>query len=356
MTRLISLVLLTLAIGCNDPAPSISTTDGGTDSGMDAGMDSTVVVNNCESNPCQNGGSCFDNGTTFVCTCVAGFSGTMCETNVDECAVAPCQNGGTCMDGVNSFTCDCTGTGFDGATCEADINECAVTVNGGCGDAMFTNCVNTPGSFNCVDIDECATNHGGCDPLVTCTNQNGMAPTCGACPSGYTGDGLNGCVDINECNTNNGGCGNFACTNTNGSFTCETTCILDINGNPAFKGTSCTVPPNAMYLCFANPVPNGATVWNNVDPTTTVLSATLMPVVGNGTVTINFGGTMNIPCTIDYTLMQDGTVNAVTSVGNVTRTLYPYYAAAMDYSVVAANNQVTVTESSFYAFCVPLGF
>jgi hypothetical protein len=41
-----------------------------------------------------------------------------------------------------------------------------------------------------VDIDECATNHGGCDALTSCTNLPGSFEC------GYTGTGATGCVDI----------------------------------------------------------------------------------------------------------------------------------------------------------------
>jgi hypothetical protein len=76
------------------------------------------------------------------------------------------------------------------------------------------------GTAGCEDIDECATDNGGCDSLVTCTNTPG-ARTCGTCPLGYSGTGATTCVDIDECATNNGGCDPVApCTNTAGSFTC----------------------------------------------------------------------------------------------------------------------------------------
>ena len=41
-----------------------------------------TAVNNCEpTNPCQNNGQCFPQGTNYVCICVPGFTGTHCETS-----------------------------------------------------------------------------------------------------------------------------------------------------------------------------------------------------------------------------------------------------------------------------------
>ena len=37
--------------------------------------------------------------------------------DVDECDSSPCQNGGTCVDGINSYTCDCD-DGYKGPDCE----------------------------------------------------------------------------------------------------------------------------------------------------------------------------------------------------------------------------------------------
>lgn len=37
----------------------------------------------------------------------AGFSGPLCELEVDECQSGPCANGGRCHDLVNGFSCSC---------------------------------------------------------------------------------------------------------------------------------------------------------------------------------------------------------------------------------------------------------
>ena len=36
--------------------------------------------------------------------------------DIDDCATNPCQNGGTCTDGVDSYNCTCA-PGFKGTNC-----------------------------------------------------------------------------------------------------------------------------------------------------------------------------------------------------------------------------------------------
>ena len=46
------------------------------------------------------------------------YTGQFCEEEIDECQTQPCQNGGTCTDLLNSYECNCDGTGFSGDNCE----------------------------------------------------------------------------------------------------------------------------------------------------------------------------------------------------------------------------------------------
>jgi len=50
-------------------------------------------------------------------------SGSNCEENVDECMSNPCQNGGLCRDRTNGYICTCQ-PGYLGSHCELDVAVC----------------------------------------------------------------------------------------------------------------------------------------------------------------------------------------------------------------------------------------
>ena len=56
---------------------------------------------------CSNGGTCWDG----QCCCPPGYSGISCTKDIDECESDPCQNGGTCFtppNTANTYECFCT--------------------------------------------------------------------------------------------------------------------------------------------------------------------------------------------------------------------------------------------------------
>ena len=44
---------------------------------------------------------------SYTCLCTPGYTDTNCQTDIDDCESNPCQHGGTCTDLVNGFSCDC---------------------------------------------------------------------------------------------------------------------------------------------------------------------------------------------------------------------------------------------------------
>lgn len=116
------------------------------DSGW-SGPNCDINNNECESNPCMNGGTCKDMTSGYHCTCRVGFTGQLqplrhfiacsfrwfiesecvphelisnlfissnpttagpnCQTNINECASNPCLNQGTCIDDVAGYKCNC---------------------------------------------------------------------------------------------------------------------------------------------------------------------------------------------------------------------------------------------------------
>lgn len=71
--------------------------------------------------PCFNGGLCKTSdlsASNFTCLCAPGFTGPLCETNIDDCVDHQCQNGAICVDGVQSYKCICRDPTTSGEFCE----------------------------------------------------------------------------------------------------------------------------------------------------------------------------------------------------------------------------------------------
>ena len=83
-------------------------------------------INDCHSDSCQNGGTCQviklcsylvttplfsmydmhclqDGVNAFSCLCAEGYEGKNCENNTNDCDPNPCENGGTCQVIMHAF-------------------------------------------------------------------------------------------------------------------------------------------------------------------------------------------------------------------------------------------------------------
>ncbi|XP_062329447.1 protocadherin Fat 4 [Osmerus eperlanus] len=73
-------------------------------------------VGECLKVNCQNGGSCFNRPEGFHCYCKDGYEGKLCERSVDNCASSPCSEG-TCINSVTGYSCNCP-FGVSGTRCQ----------------------------------------------------------------------------------------------------------------------------------------------------------------------------------------------------------------------------------------------
>ncbi|XP_035672093.1 neurogenic locus notch homolog protein 4-like [Branchiostoma floridae] len=167
----------------------------------------TVMARDC---PCQNGGSCppfaLDSPDNINCTCNGtGFTGQMCDVDVDECLNSPCDHG-VCNNTVGGFHCECEQY-YTGPLCDQETPCFSYRCpdNGTCADI--------PGAIQCticpeessgnsslcvvieISLDPCSSNP--CYHNVTCDVLDDVY-TCGPCPAGMTGDGVECVKDVTE--------------------------------------------------------------------------------------------------------------------------------------------------------------
>jgi hypothetical protein len=91
--------------------------------GASSVLNASVVIKEC---PCQNSGEChpdyrdLDGAGNFTCSCPAGYTGVLCELDVDECNVSkPCFNG-SCNNEQPGFFCSCF-AGYAGDLCQTEV-------------------------------------------------------------------------------------------------------------------------------------------------------------------------------------------------------------------------------------------
>ena len=197
-----------------------------------------LVYDPCEPQPCENDGACVKlrderseaRDTDFNCTCLLGFNGTRCENNIDDCVAADCESFQQCFDGVNTFTCACP-LGFTGEGCSEDIDECASSP------CARGECTNLAGRYECT-----------CPQGWTGLNCDTDINEC--CPEGWEGgecDGLDLPPEQNVCNFG-------ICRNKPGSYECWC--------KPGYTGRNCSTEYDE---CLSKPCLNNGTCENLVN-------------------------------------------------------------------------------------------
>jgi hypothetical protein len=329
-----------------------------------------IDVNECDSNPCQNGAACEDstsNGNipahAYRCTCVAGFANGKCElpyineyeaactvehsrasedfsgncdVDVNECESNPCANGGICTESStlqysNDTTWDevydgsFSGELFDEDTVSFDAYSCSCAAgyaNGVCMydfiDNVALDCRIWEGGNCDIDVNECASgpclNGALCQESTTTELVGNLTMSIGphaylcSCSLGFSGgycdeeDHLNGAllsqysgtcsesyalaeqancdIDVDECISgpcNNGATcsdSSISVTTSPDAFSCE--CMDGWEGgichenNPNPEGHNCNIVEGGrcdidVDECASAPCQNGARCLDSTD-------------------------------------------------------------------------------------------
>jgi len=199
---------------CQNGGSCVDDTPGDGDSSCDClpGFDGLLCENTdpCSDNLCLFG-TCAPFGTDlYNCTCDDGYTGSLCDEDINECASAPCQNGASCTDGIDEFTCECDGD-YTGVTCDTATDDCSPNPcqNGG-------SCADGTATYTCT----CADGYSGDDCTVstngeTCSDSaitvliQAIADACDSCG---TSDGLTDTCRASVCSGYNAvGAGDAAC-------------------------------------------------------------------------------------------------------------------------------------------------
>ncbi|KAM4603556.1 protein jagged-1a isoform 2-T2 [Polymixia lowei] len=211
-------------------------------------------INDCESAPCQNGGTCIDEVSQYRCICAEGWDGPACHNNIDDCSPGPCQNRGSCRDLISDFYCECN-NGWKGKTCHSRESQCDEETcnNGG-------TCYDEGDTFKCM----CAAGWGG----TTCNIAKNSSCLPSPCENGGTcvvsGDSFS-CVckegwEGGTCSQNANDCSLQPCYNSG-------TCVDGDNWYrcecaPGFAGPDCRININE---CQSSPCVSGSTCVDQIN-------------------------------------------------------------------------------------------
>ncbi|RWS30688.1 cubilin-like protein [Leptotrombidium deliense] len=78
--------------------------------------------------PCVNGWCLILDNGGYNCSCYPGYTGDVCNVEINQCINDPCKNGATCIPIRNSFMCTCD-VEWGGETCEERREACGGRFN-----------------------------------------------------------------------------------------------------------------------------------------------------------------------------------------------------------------------------------
>ena len=80
-----------------------------------SGINCETEINDCDPDPCLNGGECIDLVVGYRCVCQLPYSGPNCSTRLMPCLRHRCRNGAQCLpdERYTDYTCRCP-PGFTG--------------------------------------------------------------------------------------------------------------------------------------------------------------------------------------------------------------------------------------------------
>ncbi|KTG37542.1 hypothetical protein cypCar_00014648, partial [Cyprinus carpio] len=206
-----------------------------------SGKNCHIDKDECSSNPCAHGGTCFDLENGFECLCLPQWTSKTCKIDVNSC-YGQCQNGGTCQDGRHGYVCQCQ-PGFMGRNCEVQQSRCASSPcqNGGRCRSLATGyeceCLYGYTGTNCELRDHCKTST--CQVIDSCT----IAVTTNGTAKAVRHILSNVCGPHGRCISQSGG-----------NFTCSC--------HPGFTGTYCHENVND---CASSPCQSGGTCIDDID-------------------------------------------------------------------------------------------
>lgn len=259
-------------------SPNVQCANGDCSTSGPTSSSPSAPLGGCAGKPCKNNATCSaappNSGVEFVCACAAGYTGSMCETDINECeTVKDVCNYGICVNTNGSYQCFCR-PGFAGDHCDVDFDEC---LSNPC--FHGATCQNKINGYTCVCAPgytgkECSTNINECESSpclhgATCIDE--VATFSCVCPKGLTGRLCE--TNIDDCESgpclNGGFCkdllNNYSCNCANTGYSgshCEIN-IDDCAPDPCKNGARC-VDKVKDYLCECYPGYTGKTCADDI--------------------------------------------------------------------------------------------